>query len=392
MGYAYGNEFPNCGSPYPNIEELLCLYRKLTTEYTELLADIQKLQKQLDDYMAEINTKIPGWIDDATKQLQAEVEKLIADANTAIAQSDQKVNEFLQEYNEKVTTQLQNQNAKVCAALNNFSDWVLSQLQANQQSMENLMHKYDILWNKQLNAQNKAIADMLKQQNQRVDSALLEFMNQQAMLEAEFNALNQSMTEFKDEVEREWVRWDNVLKDYNTQMRLWYYERRWEDKQWLMEQIAELRQEVEDLPQSTLPVNNPIFSGEMSSINQWIEDEWNYCWCKDGYSAVEWQLETWITCGEWNARDIDALTFYINCKHEMEYGWNKYMTFSPVSGKMVWIGTAIQEVFNALNPTGIKAAEYDGWNLDAAHYDAQNITAKRYLAKQFQTDFTGGGN
>ena len=168
-----------------------------------------------------------------------------------------------------------------------------------------------------------------------------------------------------------------LLQVYNTEIRLWYWQHRYEDKKWLEDEITDMKEYVDNIPQSSLPVYNPL-RNENTSVNQWIEDAYNNVFCIGGYTAEEWANATYLTAEEFDASNITAVEFYCNGKEKLG-DYRKYIyTFSPITGQYVWLGRALQEVANALNLKAISAEQYDALNRTAEEYDGKNITAKEY--------------
>lgn len=348
MGYAVYSEFPGCPDKYPDIGELLCLYKKLTADYDDLLKTIDSTNKKLDDYMNQMQTLVPGWINEATTKFRQELDALANELKQDMTDYNNQLNALMNEFRCRTAQQLQEQNNKFCKAIAQMQCWVKTTIQQSKD------------W---LSGELQTLIEKDKELGDRIFS-----------LAEEIGAIH-------TEVRKALDGYNAQIENYNSLMRLWYYERRWEDKKWLEEQINALREYVDNLPESTLPVDNPI-TGEMSSVNQFIKDWWEYVACRHGYTAGEWDRETWITCELFDASNITCLEFYTECKHKLEQGWERFRTFSPVTGEYVEVGTAIQQVFDYLNKDGITAQEYDDKQLSAGTYDGKDVTAKAYLRKE----------
>lgn len=367
MGYAIGNEFPNVCGEYPDIVELLALYKKLTAEYTELLKQITDTNAKLDKYMADINTMIPGWIDEATKAQQAELQKLADDVQAQITQFTNDINGLIASYDERLDIQFKNQAARVSAELAQTTTWVTNQI--NQMKIWTQEQVVDMKrWVTNQNSQLKQfVAGVQDEQNASISTI-------QGQVDGLENQLNDLSNEFIKNMEAT----NKQLQEWFTTFQLWYYRHRWEDKQWLMEEIDKMKEIVDAIPESSSPVYNPIMN-EQTSFNQAIMDMFNYGISAGGYSARQWDLSDWITADYFDNSGITAIEFTTNAKHILDAWWQRLRMFSPVSGEYVWIGTAVQQVFDMLNPNKTTAQEYDETETAAEVYDEKMLTAEEYV-------------
>lgn len=360
MGYAIGNEFPNVCGEYPDITELLCLYRKLTSEYTDLLKQITDTNAKLDDYMQNIETMIPGWIDTATKEQQERLNQLANRVEAEINKFSKDINDLIAEYNARLDVQFKNQMNKVNASISYMTTWVTNQIKEMK------------IWVKEQNIKLRNYVDAIDRENQNVHDL------HETMIEAvgsRVSALQEEFTRQSESITKRITDWFNVFQ-------LWYYRNRWEDKEWLAREIQKMQDTVDSIPESSSPVYNPIRNAQ-TSFNQAIMDMFDYGISSDGYEAGEWDISSWITCRLFDTSPITAITFTTDAKHVLDGGWRKLRMFSPVTGQYVWIGTAIQQVFDALNPNGTTASEYDNTQTTAEAYDGRDVTASDYLRKRW---------
>lgn len=364
MGYTVGNEFPNVCGKYPSIVELLELYYKLTAEYTQLLKEITDTNQKLDDYMNNINTMIPGWIDEATKEQQDRLNKLADDLQAQMAAQNKAINDLIAAYDARLDIQFKNQMSRVMTLLNQTTTWCTQQINEMK------------IW----------VRNEEDQMKKWTETRVSQLENRQDMQDAMIKALSNRVSYIEDSFDSAMVEINVKILQFMQEMRLWYYAQMYEDRKWVREQVDSLRKQVESIPQSSIPVDN-YFTDEQSSMQGWIDSFWVKFLPYHGYTAMEWANRTDITCNIWQDARMTALEFYAFGKEVLPPMLGETTMISPVSGRLVPVSVAVNEVFNALNPTSIKAAEYDNWNMDAGHYDAQNITGKRYLDKDFQTDF-----
>lgn len=410
MAYAVGSEFPHVMSEYPDMGELLYLYKSLNDKYAALLQTIKDTQTQLEQYMADVNSKIPGWIKAEVDKYVNDLEELKKSVSDQLKANNDSVKQLLHETQENVRVQLDNQNSAVFNALNQNVDWVQQQLKAQDQRMatkvtqfENWFHwhsndfkeqisdsmeKFDEDMKKQLTEQDDKMEQvllnehtrfdkMLEVQNQRFDNALESYRADYQKVTDLMAAFERALSELTQETTSRFDQLAQLIESYNTVMRLWYLEHRSRDMAWIRRQLADMREDIANLPESSIPVDN-VFKQEQTSINEWMQDLWAALGENDGYSAWEWNQRTWITCDEFNALNVDCTKFYTWAKHVFNDDFAKWHTFSPITGKYVWIGTALQEVADALNPKGVTAKEYDDKGITAQDYDDKNMTARDY--------------
>lgn len=377
MAYGCGTEFPNVHGGYPDLCELLYLYKKLTEEYAELLKTIQDTQKELNDYMANVNSLIPGWISTEMEKYVDELNQLKTEVALELKNNQNAISAFLAEYNEKVTIQLSNNLSAVTNRINQNEQWVLSQLKASEDHTEELIRRFTETYKQAFKNQNQYVAQQLADWTAKNQEQFDQVTKDNNLLFATLAALTAELHTLENRVDESIAQIQSMIENYKSVMRLWYYQHRYEDKKWLEEQIAEMQKQMENLPESKLPIFN-YFRNRQTGINQWVDDMWNYAMPIGGFSALEWQRATWLTAEEFNTSNITCIEFYADGKNALDADRWKYYTFSPISGEFVWIGRALQEVANALNPDAVKAENYDAYNVKADTYDGKNITANEY--------------
>lgn len=377
MAYGCGTEFPSVHGGYPDLCELLYLYKKLTEEYAELLKTIQDTQKELNDYMANVNSLIPGWISTEMEKYVQELNQLKAEVALELQNNQNAISAFLAEYNEKVSVQLSNNLSAVTNRINQNEQWVLSQLKASEDHTEELIRRFTETYKQAFKNQNQYVAQQLADWTAKNQEQFDQVAKDNNLLFATLAALTTELHTLENRVDESMGKIQDMIENYNSVMRLWYYQHRYEDKKWLESQIAEMQKQMENLPESKLPIFN-YFRNRQTGINQWVDDMWSYAMPIGGFTAIEWQRATWLTAEEFNASNITCIEFYTDAKRILDADRWKYYTFSPISGEFVWIGRALQEVANALNPDAVKAENYDTNNVTADTYDGKNITANEY--------------
>lgn len=377
MAYGIGHEFPNVHGGYPDVCELLYLYKRLTEEYQELLNTITDTQQQLKDYMDNVNTLIPGWISAEMAKYIAELNQLKTDVTNQLRENQQAVQQFLDEYNEKVSVQLSNNLAAVNARIDKNEEWVMSQLLASEQHTQELIRRFTESFEQAVNAQNQYVAEQLAAWTAKNELLFSQITENDKLQFSMIAALDNQLKLIESTVTNHIADVQKMLNDYNTVMRLWYYAHRYEDKKWLSEEIAKVHEALDNMPESKLPVFN-YFRNKQTGINEWVDDVYLLALPIGGYSALDWSRATWLSAEEFNMSNITAIEFYVDGKRKLDDDRWKYYTFSPISGEYVWIGRALQEVANALNPDAVTAKTYDDSNITAADYDGKNITAEQY--------------
>lgn len=377
MAYGVSTEFPNLHGGYPDVCELLYLYKKLTEEYDELLKTIKDTQQELNDYMANVNSLIPGWISAEMAKYVEQLDQLKADVANQLKNNQNAVEAFLAEYNEKVSTQLANNLAATVARINQNEQWVISQLQASQQHTEELIRRFTETYTQAFKAQNNYVAQQLANWTEKNEELFSQITANDKLQFQMIDSLDKQLKLLEGQVNQNVENIQKMIEDYNTVMRLWYYAHRYEDKKWLSDEIEKMRKEIANIPESKLPIFNYL-RNKQTGINQWIDDMYLLVLPIGGYSAIEWARATWLTAEEFNASNISAIEFWVDAKRKLDDDRWKYYTFSPISGEFVWIGRALQEVANALNPDAVKAENYDDYKVSAGTYDGKNVTANEY--------------
>lgn len=377
MAYGVGTEFPNVHGGYPDMCELLYLYKKLTEQYGDLLKTISDTQQQLKDYMDNVQSLIPGWTSTEVSKYVDELNQLKEDVTRQLTDNQNAVSAFLEEYNEKVRVQLSNNLSAVNTRIERNEQWVLTQLRASEDHTEELIRRFTETYKQAFKVQNQYVAQQLADWTEKNQEQYDQLTRDNNLLFATLDGLTGELLTLEGRVDSEMEKLCKKIEDYNTVMRLWYYEHRYQDKKWLMEEIADMWQYINNIPTSELPIFNWM-RNRQTGINQWVNDMWEYVIPIGGYTALEWERATWLTAEEFNASNITAIEFYVDGKRVLNDDRNKYYMFSPISGQYVWIGRAVQEVANALNPDGVKAENYDYMKVKAGTYDGKNITANEY--------------
>lgn len=365
MGYTVGYEFPCAPGEYPDISELLGLYRRLTSEYTELLKQITDTNAKLDAYMAEVDSKIPGWIDQRVDSLQQRLTETIQKVERDMSSLQLQVQTYMDDVKAEVDTALNNQNAKVCKALQDLYCWVSTQIKAQEEWVRIKIDELKRYHDRDFKTLQLTIESM--------DGRIEDVRNLMVQLT---NQLLSDMVELRAEVR------DNI-----HMVHVWWYEERYKLKEWVHAEIDKMKTIVDGLPEQSPVIINPIRGDRFGRIQEFIDDLWNDVVPLHGWTAEEWAQQTWVTADMWHDMEFSAVEWYAYGKEIFDYRYDQWHVYSPVTGEVVTVGKAIQQVFDMLNPASIKAAEYDNWNMDAAHYDAQNITGARYRDKEFQTKF-----
>lgn len=377
MAYGIAHEFPNVHGGYPDVCELLYLYKKLTEEYQELLDTITETQEQLKNYMDNVNSLIPGWISAEMERYVAELNQVKADVENQLQQNQQAVQRFLEEYNQKVAVQLSNNLSAVNNRIDQNEEWVLSQLQASEQHTEELIRRFTETYKQAFKAQNEAVAEKLAEWTEKNELLFSQITENDRLQFQMIAALDNQLRLLESSVEEHLTQVQKMIENYNVVMRLWYYAHRYEDKKWLSDEIDKVHKALKDIPESELPIFN-YFRNKQTGINQWVDDVYLFALPIGGYSAIEWARATWLSAEEFDASNITAIEFYGDGKRKLDDDRWKYYMFSPISGEYVWVGRAIQEVANALNPNAVTAGDYDGSNTTAGTYDGKNVTAEQY--------------
>lgn len=377
MAYGVSTEFPNLHGGYPDVCELLYLYKKLNEEYAELLKTIKDTQQELNDYMANVNSLIPGWISAEMAKYVEQLNQLKADVANQLKNNQNAIEAFLAEYNEKVSTQLANNLSATIARINQNEQWVISQLQASQQHTEELIRRFTETYTQAFKAQNDYVAQQLANWTEKNEELFSQITANDKLQFQMIDSLDKQLKLLETQVNQNVENVQKMIEDYNTVMRLWYYAHRYEDKKWLSDEIEKMRKEIADIPESKLPIFNYL-RNKQTGVNQWVDDMYMLVLPIGGYSAIEWARATWLTAEEFNTSNISAIEFWVDAKRKLDDDRWKYYTFSPISGEFVWIGRALQEVANALNPDAVKAENYDDYKVKAETYDGKNVTANEY--------------
>lgn len=349
MGYTVGYEFPSCPSDYPDITELLCLYRKLTSEYTELLNTIKATNDKLDAYMADVESKIPGWIDARVADLRAQIEDILQQMERKLAQAEANIQQFLKEAQETFDQSIKNNNAKVCRALQELYCWVTSQIKVNQSWVE------------------EKLAELKKFHDMDIEE-----------LRVSIDAVQKLAVELSEQLLQTMETVKKQFEDAVHAVHVWWYGERVEMKGWVLEQLERMKEIADSIPTDSPVVINPIAGDRFNRLQEFIDDYWTMVAPLHGFTAEEWANQTWVTADVWQEMELNSVEWYCYAKEKYDARYWQWHVFSPVSGEIVTVGKAIQQVFELLNPNGITAGQYDGWNITAGGYDAQNVTGKMY--------------
>lgn len=148
-------------------------------------------------------------------------------------------------------------------------------------------------------------------------------------------------------------------------------------KQEFREAIADTNNRIDELPKDIGAVKNP-FTGELSSVQNSIDDLYNLGINAGGFTAMDWYNSTYITAGVFNESGITALEFYTNGRERLKMIERKDYVFSPVSGKYVKPSQAVVELAMHLGIYETTAGWYDSENITAGKYDEQKLTAGQY--------------
>lgn len=378
MAYGCGGyEFPGTFGGYPDVCELLCLYKKVTDEYGDLLKAIQETQAQLKEYMDSIETEIPGWISNEVDKYISRLDELETSVQKELANNQAAVLAYLHEYSEKVATQLENQTNLVNNRLDKNEQWVGEQMQQSQATIENIIQLFRVEYRQDLNAFREEFREAFQNQNDYVDDTVERVENAQAIL----NALYSELTEQFDTLNEEMERWEQdvrkIVNNYFTTVRLWYMEHRYQDKKWLEDEIKKVENALANIPESKLPVFNWM-RNRQTGVDEYLSDLYEFVLIENGYTAIRWERATWMSAEEFDMSGITAVQWEFDALNVLDDDRWKWSMFSPISGKWVWLGRAIQEVADALNPDAVSAGVYDGAQKTAQVYDALNITADEY--------------
>lgn len=103
--------------------------------------------------------------------------------------------------------------------------------------------------------------------------------------------------------------------------------------------------------------------GELSRFQQMINDSVNAIY--DVIRNTDAQTRIWVTA-QWE-KFLRELPDYTTI-----------LVYSPVSGKLVTIQVALDELYKEMRYDSLTAAEYDALQLTVAEYDAKQLTAYQY--------------
>ena len=145
--------------------------------------------------------------------------------------------------------------------------------------------------------------------------------------------------------------------------------------------FSELYEMVEKIPDSTTNIQNPLQGMEITSVNDFLIDVYNFMLHPNGYTAFQWYFETEITASWWHDENFSAVEWYVDGQKIFNYLKRKDRVFSAISGNYIPLKEAVKELYALMvEKTGnpITASQYDNENLTAANYDSKTITAYDY--------------
>lgn len=156
------------------------------------------------------------------------------------------------------------------------------------------------------------------------------------------------------------------------ELKIYLMGRDWNDKQELLAKIAGLQEQIDNLPDNSIPVLNPV-TGENSTTSKALSDIWNYGLSYHGFTSGEWQQATYITCDYFNDSNISAVNFFTHAKTILRWADDYTHVYSYITGDRVSLQNAIYEIYGAIKANPITAKEYDAMQLTAQEYDNKNV-------------------
>lgn len=185
--------------------------------------------------------------------------------------------------------------------------------------------------------------------------------------------------EYKSTLEQLSQQWDTMLLEQKLFLMgrdAYYYNK-------VLETLHDLQNQINSIPEDTKPVRNPI-RDTVTTVNDAIEDLWEYAFPILGFTVEEFDRSSYITCEYFKRKNVSVLDWYIKGKMALDYYYFVNHVFSPVTGEYVTMQTALYQLANEIRrgiivgTSGLTAEEYDSKKLMAESYDAKELKGYCY--------------
>lgn len=320
MGYY---ESPHTNYYDKDLHELLVMYDNLTKTYDSLLHDIRGLGFRLDDYLRQVDAKIPGAVQGAIKKYEQELDK----------------------YRKECENNYQNM-VRIVETFGSRTDKRFDGLE-----------KEITGWHQHLEAHEKMLYKVISQLQSELSETTIAWSDQ--------------FKEFTELVDLRMDAWRIFARGLDL-----------ENREWTERLVDELSDRVSEIVSNDSVMVWNAYRGDYTSLQLFIDDLWNRVlpvpW---GYTCKEWDSDTEVTCEVWDKHeDMTCIDWYIKGKLVFHWKERKERINSWVSGKKVYWREAIREIYPLLFKLigSITAGAYDGWEVTAEEYEQYRIMAKDY--------------